>query len=109
MIDNMTNAQQFWLFGFMALTLIAGVLDAYTTQIGFDEGLTEANPVSKWLIGKVGLAASTFIALTFFIVATLALSKVSGLGSIIGAAVVGGVEVFNVIRNHSLDKKYKKK
>ena len=51
-------------FGVMATALLAAsavVADNYTTAIGLQHGFVEGNPVTRWLIKKVGTSFAGFL------------------------------------------------
>ena len=104
----MSGKEQVLLFVVLAWAMIGGLLDAYTTQLGFSVGLVEGNPVARYLIKKFGIALATFLPLSAFLVSTMALSVVSSPAAIAYATVIGIVETIMPIRNYTLYKKFKK-
>ena len=91
----------------IAAATVAGVGDAYTTQLGFDAGLTEGNPVAKWLQAKLGLALSTFLVLALFIFSAGVMSVYQPPLAMIYAAGILALETTMVIRNSILIKQRK--
>lgn len=109
MTDNMSGMSQFLLFALISAGVLAGLGDAYTTLKGFDVGLTEGNPVTRWMQKKLGFSLSAFVALGGFLLSAAILSVKTPTGAFVYAGAVTGVEIFNTVRNYLLYKKYKKK
>jgi len=109
MADNMSSVQQFWLFGLVGAGILGGVGDYITTQLGFSVGLTESNPVAKWLQAKLGQAPAAFVAIAGFIFSAGLLSLASPKAALVYAAGIAGTEIFMTIRNYRLYKSLKKK
>jgi hypothetical protein len=53
----------FGLFVSIGLMLGAQVADYITTVKGMAKGLVEGNPIQKWLFGKIGVAAGSFVSM----------------------------------------------
>lgn len=107
MIENMSGSAQFGLFALIGAGVLASFGDAYTTLKGFDVGLTEGNPVARYLQKKLGFALSAFLAIGVFILAASLLSVKTPTGAFVFAGAITGLEVFNTVRNYLLYKKAK--
>ena len=109
MTENMSGLSQFLLFALIGGGTVACLGDAYYTVKGFSVGLTEGNPVTRWLQKKLGNALSTFVATGAFILTASIISVFTPTGSFVYAGAITGLEVFNTVRNYLLYKKYSKK
>jgi hypothetical protein len=89
-------------FVVVCLGIIACIGDYITTQKGFDVGMGEANPVSRWLQKKIGLALATFLGTSLFVLSAGVIFMCSQGWGVIFAASVLGIETFNSVRNYWL-------
>lgn len=100
------TAYGWWLFGGYGVNLIAQGLDSYLTTIGLDHGLKEGNPVSRFLINKIGSVATTGVkmgAVPLIAVVVESVFKIPGYVNLFMAAATLPI----VVRNYFLLKKNK--
>lgn len=98
----MTDTQSMILFILVSLGIVACIGDYITTQKGFDAGLTEGNPVARWLQKKIGMAQATFVSTAAFIFTSGLLAMLSAKVGIAFAASILGIETFNTVRNYRM-------
>ena len=83
--------------------VVAQIADAVTTILGLDNGAREANPVMKWLMGKIGTAPALFFPKVIYIGIAAAFFSYPGIHWVYGviAAIFFAVAVNNyrVYRN----------
>lgn len=95
-------AESFTLFLLYAYMVIAILGDCYYTSIGLAKGFKEANPINRWLFGKIGQALTCFVegaAVTFtggFIMSA------SMPAAFVYWGVIAALETFMVYRNRKL-------
>jgi hypothetical protein len=99
----MTDKQSLIFFVIMGYGIVACLGDYITTLKGFDKGLVEANPVSRWLQAKLGYAPAAFAAIALYIVSTTLIAEFvnTTLGFVIAAG-IAGLETVNTVRNYIL-------
>ena len=83
--------------------VVAQIADAVTTILALDNGAREANPVMRWLMGKIGTAPALFFPKVAYIGFAAALFSYPGIHWVYGiiAAIFFAVAVNNyrVYRN----------
>jgi hypothetical protein len=104
MTENMSGTAQFVLFALIGTGVLAGLGDAYTTQLGFGVELVEGNPIARWLQKKLGFGLSVFAAISAFVLTASFASVVSPLVAQLYAGGITALETFNTIRNYKLYK-----
>jgi hypothetical protein len=98
-----------WLYYYFALlyALIASLSDAYTTSIFLGHpvyGITEGNPVAKWLFNLMGESLATVVVLIFFIWTSALATAANYKAGMIYVGAIAVIETVMALRNFSLIK-----
>lgn len=100
------NAQGWWLFGGYAANMVAQFADSYLTAIGTDHGFKEGNPVTRYLLSKIGEAGTNTIKLGFVPLVFVIVEHITGIpGWLNGLMAAATVPI--VVRNFLLLRKNK--
>jgi hypothetical protein len=83
-VGTWTAGQTAILAVLVATTLGAVLGDAYTTMLGLSKGLTEGNPIMKFLFSKIGQSLTAFLSAV----------AVLGFGVVIAAHSLGAAYVY---------------
>lgn len=100
------NQPGFWsslgLFILYGYTITAYLGDSYYTGIGLSKGLTEGNPINRWLFSKIGQALATFIEAVAITFIGLFIASHSYPAAYTYWGIVAAVETYMVWRNRKL-------
>jgi hypothetical protein len=96
----------FYFFLLVVLGILACLGDGYTTMVGIGSGKwQEANPVARWLFGKIGESLTVFLGTTVFIFGSVLIYGFMGhVEGWIFAAIITAIEIYNTVHNYWLDK-----
>ena len=96
----------FWeslsLFILYICMVVAVLGDCYYTGIGLSKGLTEGNPLNRWLFGKIGQALTCLLEAAFVTFAGGGIAVYSMPAAFIFWGIVAVGETWMVIRNRRL-------
>jgi hypothetical protein len=85
-----------------ASTLLSFLGDSYTTMVGLQHGLTEGNPISRWLFKKIGQAGTYFAEAVALLFAIATISNYDLNAAYLFAGIVTAGEAVMVVRNYRL-------
>lgn len=105
--ENMSGAAQGYLFAEAAYACLAAVADQYTTMIGLQHGLTEMNPINKFLFAKIGQPLTAFIEGVAMLFSGIGLSVWSPKAAFVFFGIIAAEETAMAVRNYLLLKKSK--
>lgn len=103
----MTDTQSLWLFILVGAFILAYLADTYTTMIGLQHGFKEWNPLSRFLIGKLGISLNAFLTGSVVIFGVGLSSKWIGADSLILAGGLAAGEAVMALRNYLMLRKAK--
>ena len=90
-----------------ATSLLTFLGDGYTTSVGLANGLTEGNPVSRWLFKKIGQSLTLFIEAVALLFSIGAISNYDLNASYVFAGIITAGEAAMCVRNYLTLKKAK--
>jgi hypothetical protein len=76
--------------------------DYITTSIGLQYGMTEGNPIARWLNKEIGQAGDAFLLLALFIFVSTIFFYLLPIGGVIFTAGIAALEISMTIRNHGI-------
>lgn len=96
----------FLVFAFAAIAILG---DFYTTQRGLEAGMTEMNPLNRWLFKKIGLPFTAWLEGIAFVGTALAFVSYSENAATAYCTIVGAWEAYMYFRNKGILNKAKVK
>jgi uncharacterized membrane protein len=82
--------------------IIAILGDCYYTGIGLAKGFKEANPINRWLFGKIGQALTCFLEAAVITIVGGVIMSFSMPATFVYWGAIAALETFMVYRNRKL-------